>query len=240
MSLLKDIRHISFDAWNTLIIPNLEFSRARSELIAEVYDIPFEQAKAAYTQTKRFLDTAAELDGYGTSCSNVYKLLNAQLKGKLDDGHLTELRSDINELFAEFPPTLPDELAEVLIQMSDCGFTMNILSNTNYVGGNQLLTHVFDLKLGENFFEFTLFSDQHKVAKPHADFFNMMKIHANFVNEGYLRGALLTELGSHEILHVGDNRITDVKGANDNNITALYVRDPHHTAALLKEAMLHA
>lgn len=239
MRLFTHIQHISFDAWNTLIVPNLEFSRARSELIAATYEISFEQAKAAYTQTKRFLDTAAELDGYGTSCVNVYRLLNAQLKNKLNKEQLVELRSKVNELFEAMPPTLPQELVDVLIELKNNGFTMNILSNTNYVGGEQLMKVVFDKRLGKNFFDFTLFSDEHSVAKPHGDFFHMMH---REVNKLHRRRNLdgKTFLNSSEILHIGDNQITDVAGGARSLMGTLLVADPLDTARKLKEAIDNA
>lgn len=237
--MLTDIRHISFDAWNTLIIPNKEFARLRSEEIAKAYGVSYEEGKLKYTETKRFLDTAAELTGFGTTVNNVWKLLNAQFKhspvGCLDEEDLIALQLRVQEIFRGNLPVVLPEVVDALIEIKDRSITINILSNTNFIGGADLLEHVFDKQFGEEFFNFTLFSDEHQMAKPNPAFFHTAGSRAALHSSSRPKNAAL--ISSCNILHVGDNAITDVQGAEDAGWKSLFVTDPSDLARKFKEVL---
>lgn len=221
---VSKVKLLSFDVWNTLITPNLEFSRVRNEIIARHFGVPFDVAKRAYTETKRFLDTAAELTGFGTHCDNVYKLLQSHLKtSSKADVNLEQIRLEVNEAFAQNLPTLSDRVVELLIDLDHAGHPMVLLSNTNFIGGEQLMQHVFNPKLGEGFFTRTFFSDQWDLAKPSPHFFNLVTA----VLLGTLsRNEPVPGSCAERILHIGDNEITDVKGARLRGMQSLLIRNP--------------
>lgn len=229
---LKNIKHMSFDFWNTLAVPNLEFSAARTRIIAEYYGIEELDAKRIYTSVKKFADTAAELTGFGTTRANVMKLLNAQMpKDKqLGEGDLDILSGVIDDLFITFPPTIPALVVDQMVKVQERGITMNILSNTNFIQGETLLEHVIIPAFGENFFAFQMYSDEWEMAKPHNEFFNAMVRHARMA-------VTHANCKRDQIIHIGDNEITDVYGASEVQINSIHVNSPHHLVDVLQDLL---
>ena len=224
---LENVKHMSFDFWNTLAVPNLEFSAARTRVIADYYGIAVEEAKRIYTSVKNFADTAAELTGFGTSRDNVMKLLNAQMPKdkRLSEEDLGIMADVIDDLFIAFPPTIPEGLVEVMDELASRHITMNILSNTNFIEGSLLSEVVVLEAFGPKFFKFEMYSDAWNCAKPSEKFFN-----------GMLRQALKPELSVFRanIVHVGDNDITDIQGAHNVDVKSLKVTCPYNLIAKLK------
>lgn len=230
---LSNVKHVSFDFWNTLAVPNLEFSAARTRVIAEYYGIPEEDAKRIYTSVKNFSDTAAELTGFGTTRENVMKLLNAQMPKdkRLDDENLEILSGVIDDLFAAFPPTIPERLVHLVKALRSRGVTVNILSNTNFIRGETLNEVVLEPEFGENFFAFQMFSDEWDMAKPSEEFFvSMLRFARRAARAG--EGCM-----TYEVLHIGDNDITDISGGNGVAVQTLKVADPHDLTVKLEKLL---
>lgn len=230
---LKNIKHMSFDFWNTLAIPNLEFSAARTRVIADYYGIEETEAKRVYTSVKKFADTAAELTGFGTTRENVMKLLNAQMpeNKQLSDEDLGILAGVIDDLFITFPPSIPNDLVLLLTQIQERhGITMNILSNTNFIQGELLQEHVINPTFGETFFSFQMYSDAHQMAKPSSDYYNRLVFNAR-------SSVRWPSCERKEILHIGDNEITDVRGADFALINSLLINNPHHLVDTLQDLL---
>lgn len=229
--------HMSFDVWNTLISPNLDFSRARNQTIAEAFDVPLEEAKRTFTQTKRFLDSAAEVSGFGASTPECWAILNAAFGSKaIASDRLEALRARVTQLFEEMPPTLPTEVVHALRELKGAGYTMNILSNTNFISGVVLMDVVFNPALGEQFFDFALFSDLHGVAKPSFKFFDMAQEHIDRIDR-YRPFMLEPEV---QVVHIGDNEITDVEGAIRIGWSHILVSSPINTANQIMERIINA
>lgn len=235
--MLSNIRHISFDAWNTLFTPNPEFSRRRTALIAQTFDISVDEAKSAYTQTKRFLDTAAELTGFGTTVENVYKLLAAHLKR--DDIDLVELRDRVDDLFVLESPFIDPEMSPLLRELrryADRSLTFSVTSNTNFIGGKVLRAVVFG-RYFRGQFDALHFSDESEAAKPSKTFFQEMMFEADFVNRAWAHTDSSVE--PHEILHVGDNLITDGH-AIKHGMQFMHVKNPQHLISQFKGLLSNA
>lgn len=227
---LKNIKHMSFDFWNTLAVPNLEFSAARTRVIADFYGIEESEAKRVYTSVKKFSDTAAELTGFGTTRENVMKLLNAQMPKDKQLGHvdLEIMAGMIDDLFVAFPPSIPESLVLVMTQIQERhNITMNILSNTNFIKGELLKEHVITPAFGEDVFSFQMYSDEWEMAKPSQDFFGAMKQKARAQRP----------CAVNEIIHVGDNNITDVYGAKEAHINSIFINNPHHLVDTLQDLL---
>lgn len=194
--MFNDIKHISFDVWNTLIEPNKEYSKFRNAAIARHFDITEQEAKEAYSQCKKFLDTVAELDG-----SNMHGAVrNWQLLERIIGASrysLDYLIAECNVLFSNFKPHFDDELKLELKKLKDDGYTFSIKSNTNFITGTVLKDVLFDeLEL----FEFMHFSDlEGRFAKPHPVFFLSTENYFYFTEK----------VKSQNILHIGDNLICD-------------------------------
>lgn len=193
------IKHISFDVWNTLITPSKEYGKHRTKAIARHFGVTEEEAKQAYKQCKKFLDNTAELVGFGMSVLNNWKLLEKTLGKSGTD--LRMIIAECDDLFEQYQPEFTQELKEELIKLKERGFTLSIKSNTNYISGQVLAKVLFnDLKV----FSFQHYSDMCEIAKPHHDFYELTfgELYSNQETRS---------IQLDEILHIGDNMITDGK-----------------------------
>lgn len=230
----EPIRHISLDFWNTIAVPSKQYASKRTWAICHAYgSLNTNTAEQKYRGTKKILDRAAELTGFGTTDWNCWQLLNTQFRKVLTDQELATLVVECHDLFVKYPPTVPAELVDAIAKAKEQGITFNILSNTNFIAGNLLVKHVINANFPEGTFDFMLFSDEHHMAKPKIDFFWQVYTRLNDLlwkrKEHAVRGSA--------ILHIGDNEITDVKGAESVNFNACLVKDPTETAQRILEIL---
>lgn len=187
-----NIKHISFDVWNTLITSNPLYAAGRDGAIANIVGITFEQAKEVYTVIKKQLDAEAEQYVCG-DVSRAWEQLALHLG--IDDGKRMELQTVCEDLFRAFPPKLNMDLVDQLMYLS-CKYEMSIKSNTNFISGKILSEVVgFDRM---PWWSFMHFSDQHLLCKPDILFFAKTLLDSS-----------LDDLAAEEVLHIGDSKIFD-------------------------------
>lgn len=195
----------TFDVWNTLIVANLEFSRLRTEAIAEAYGVTFEEAKEAYTSVKFFLDQSAEIASICMSTPQCWQLLDVTIerirrKKGLNKAYRVDrkaLSEKCNELFKANLPILTEGTKDVLRRLKASGKSMGIISNTNFIPGSLLYSELFaELEV----FDATLFSDDYGHPKPRHNTFNHIMYRLQREDD---------EHGHPTIVHVGDNLICD-------------------------------
>lgn len=204
----KDIKHISFDVWNTLITPNKDYSAHRNEAIATHFNITVEEAKLAYQNCKNTLDNLALIRGIGLSTNDAWLLLQLNMnKCSLNDNELIDI---CDELFKKYPPTFSTELKSELVKLHDRGFSLSIKSNTNFIKGTVLNEVLFD---SLDIFEFKHYSDDFENSKPSPIFFTRTQIH-------------VPNIKVENILHIGDNLICD-GGCQKLGWNYLHVKNPN-------------
>lgn len=230
-SILQGVNHVSFDVWNTLVVPNPEYAAARNQYLALLFNKPVEEVKAQYTKTKRVFDQAAEYNGESTPIRQVFARLYNDMGAPCNQLVLHEVEIGCHALFRRYPPGIVPGMVEMLQQLSAKGYTISIASNTNFISGEMMRSTVFDDM--EVKFDFQLYSDELGCSKPHIDFFLNIGIAAN--NAHIKRGNY--KLLPSNILHVGDNHVCDVFGAHREGMKALLVKDPQHTVELLTAAL---
>lgn len=181
---LGDFKILTFDVWNTLIKANPEFSRLRTQMIADTYDIPYEMAKEAYTSVKFFLDTSAEVARIGMATHQCWDLLDStvqRLRRKNDMEYVASpspkaLMFASEEMFRARQPIFTQDTKDLLARLKDRGCSLGIISNTNFIRGDVLFDTLFkDLGV----FDYALFSDSFGVPKPHGKIFNTMSSQPN-------------------------------------------------------------
>jgi len=217
-------KHISFDVWKTLVTPSKEYSKLRDECISDHLKITPENAKALYGNVKRFLDKSAEIGNICMSTPNCWSLLEAMAKIKGTD--LVALQSDVHDAFRKNLPTIYDEIIVSLQALKEDGYSIGIISNTNFVPGSVLRSSIFN---EWNVFNDMLFSDEELIPKPNSEIFERM--YAN------VKTIIGEDTKRSEIIHVGDNKICD--GISFSlGFNFLYVKDPLDLALKLnhKEA----
>lgn len=192
------IRHISFDAWNTLLKPNKRYSSERTRLISEILRISPEEAARMYTEVKRKADAAAETHGQSFLTNDLWVDLAGDMTLAM------QLKNSCVVEFIKNPPHIPAHVRNVVSQLKHRQFTLSVTSNTNMISG-EVLQPMLEAAFVDAF-SFMYFSDQLPVAKPHQALFHMVVRQAQTLHS--------TPLDRSEVMHVGDHQLCDVDGAH--------------------------
>lgn len=215
--------HISLDVWNTLVLPNKKFSRKRNELLAAKLGVGLECAGSVYTSAKSLLDYEAESYGVGLCTDAVYKRLAVGVACLLDVGTFWEiekklqgLQDEIQDLFLEYPPTIPEETLDVVKSAQRCGHTFSIASNNNFISGGTM----WEVLIQHIDFEFATFSTDISTSKPAPLFWDYVEENLHSC-----------DIKMDDCVHIGDNPICDSPGIMKHII----IEGPHQLAVTLKE-----
>ena len=211
----KKYKHISFDLWLTLIKSNPDYKIKRSQLLAEFFDIPFDANHINSTVRKHdvLFNRIAEITGRHIYQGHMWLIILGDLGcnvAEITQERLTEFYRLQEKLFLENSPILIDEESDkTLNKLTAHGITINLLSNTGFIEGRLLRIVLAGWGL-EKYFSFQLYSDETGFSKPgpaafESLFDNIQKI--NSVNRS-------------EVLHIGDNKIADVAGAEKFGLSA--------------------
>ena len=227
----SDIKHVSFDVWNTLITSSQSFPKARFEVIMGDYELPrsFTQSFiTSYRYVKHTLDTNAENAGTALSTTEIYQMLAAAVGVSKTKGQCIALKTKIHKLFEEHPPVLSEDTIKSLIELSDNGFTISIGSNSNFISGSVmypfLKSHIPSLRFG-------VFSDLELVSKPHPCFFDSVIQQARECNKDAITPS--------NILHVGDNAACDGYGPIGVGMNSWLISSPSDIPQLTKELITY-
>lgn len=203
-----DIKHISFDVWNTLISANANYAEARTQTIAKYGKIGEGEAKEAYKKAKWIMDRAA-LEGNAECVAYAWNMLGRGIG--LMPVESARLRFECEQWFLKFPPHVALDLPVHLRYLAG-RYDLSIKSNTNFISGNILRRAcMFD---SWNCFEFMHFSDEHLLCKPDPRFF--------------LRTTMASPipLAGREVLHVGDSEEYDGKCV-DIGFNFCHIKNPN-------------
>jgi putative hydrolase of the HAD superfamily len=226
-----DVKHISLDAWNTLLIPNKLYAKARTQYLAGIFHCSTDFAKNTYTAVKNEVDTMAEVQGKACQVDCLYDYLICKFPH--DFGMTADkLRETFESSFWNNAPTV---LEETITQISrlcvERNITFSIASNTNFITGGVLARLIG--RASPNF-SFMMFSDLMRnvkgesfaPAKPHSEFFNLVHLNAERARN--------EDLDRSEILHIGDNRKCDFFGAANSGLSSILVADAYELPNVLK------
>ena len=204
------MKHLSLDFWNTLGQPNPAYAEARNKILADFYDTTPFVAGQLYAQVKATVDRTHAATCAPLPIDICYALLSRAFGLAPDTGGP---QYELEEAFAQHPPTMLPEAIEALKRIKASGVTISITSNTNFIRGAAIKTWVFANKFE---FDFCLFSDEVGWAKPHQKMF----------------GQLIEQSGREpkEIVHIGDSVECDVQGAERAGIRRVWVADPQAAA----------
>lgn len=218
------IKHVSFDAWNTLLIPNRGFAEARDKLLAMYLDVSIEEIRLKYKATKDMLDSMAIEFGFSLKTHEVWHRFLRQFK-HYDHDEAKQIMERVETLFRRHPPLIWPDTVDSVKALQKKHHT-SITSNTNFIRG-QLLREVF-LKNGFGF-DFCLFSDELAWAKPDPSIFK--KLHDSAQNWG-------GHTKANEIVHIGDHAICDVEGALKAGMQARQVHSIDQVPDIITKIMV--
>ena len=223
-------RHYSFDVWLTLIRSNPAFRRARTAYFARHFN-PLSHSPDEVDALIREVDVACtrinELVGKNIDSLELLLLMAHRLGtdlAALTPERLIEVQRDLGDLFAEHPPHLIDkQLPAVLTALRARGATLSLLSNTGLIRGTVLRQLWPGVGLGE-VFDFQLYSDEVSLSKPNPAFYALLYQQARQLSS-YQSSPLLPQ----HIIHVGDNPVADVAGAEAAGLHARLVSPDNPT-----------
>jgi FMN phosphatase YigB (HAD superfamily) len=188
------IKIISFDVWNTLISPNPEYAFYRTKYLSEELNLPYDTIENSYYKVKKMADDMIEKN-YHVSDKLAYNLFLTDL-GK-QEYNWKYLRDDVELIFEEYSPLTSSKISKSLNKLQNKEIKLSIASNTVFTRGEVLNRVMFD-HWGIDW-SFKVYSDQINNSKPNKLFWNSVANRAYLIND--------TE--PKDILHIGDNKITD-------------------------------
>lgn len=223
------IKHISFDLWLTLIKSHPQFKKKRAELIADKYNskrLGLLQIEDFIRLLDKKIDKHNETTGGKVPAREMYyRILRETCKDGNNVLHemAESLENESNKLFQLYQPELLNvNIIPILEWLKDKGYTINLSSNTGFIEADTLRIALDGIGLLP-FFSFCIFSDEIKASKPSSVFFH----------EVYKKAGLAKE----EMLHIGDNPLTDYKGAKDFGFEALLITEKDYTLNDIKKGL---
>jgi putative hydrolase of the HAD superfamily len=217
------IRHLSFDLWMTLIKSNPVFKIKRAEYFYDRYNprvAELTELNRLIREIDRRCDAYNEKTGKKVPANVMYSMILTESgndAGLISGELLNDIESDMNRLFSEFSPFLLNgKIKNTLENLRNDGYTLNLASNTGFIGGNVILNILKDLNLYD-YFDFFIFSDQICVSKPSAFFYD------------FIFDRLKDSMSRNEVMHIGDNYHADFSGAVDYGFHAMYICRPDYT-----------
>lgn len=236
------IKHISLDAWNTVLAPNPDYARARAQHLSHVYLCSEQFAKHQYQEVKKFADKTAEIYGQAVFIENLINVLHEKFPN-VGDRNQDLTRSAFDVLFQQYPPSISFDARQEITRLSKLGYTFSITSNTNFISGSVLGPF---LKKAIPELSFMLFSDlmpevgvmrnmpnqcRHSIkpAKPHHSMFAEVLRYANCA-----RDENTDRLEMQNVLHIGDSEVCDFKGALDAGMQARLISNADGLVDVLK------
>ncbi len=231
------IKAVSFDLWGTLIhetpfqmraTDHLRISRMQRLLARAGYPVGLEPLRRAYHETWRKCEVIWSTNRDLPPHEQVMLLLGlvrSELPKELEEDTIALLEAAYVEPVLVAPPGLDPEAHLLLADLRAVGLRLGLICNTGRTPGWVLrkLLRAFDV---ERYFSVMLFSNEEGIRKPAPEIF--------------IR--LLERLGGlqpHEVVHVGDDPMTDVRGAVAAGLAAVLLdREGNKPASTLPNARI--
>lgn len=157
------------------------------------------------------------ISGKKLSANTMYRRLLQRLipDKEVTMNHAIIVRQQADKLFTEYCPQFVNEnVPNILAQLKEEGYTINLSSNTGFIEGHVLRGTLAELDI-LSYFDFLVFSDEIDASKPSSRFFEKVDEQTN--------------VQSCEVLHIGDNPKADYQGAINYGFKALLITKHDYT-----------
>ncbi|MHA1192769.1 MAG: HAD family hydrolase [Promethearchaeota archaeon] len=215
------IKAITFDLWNTLF-ENISYSDIRLDFISDIIrkrdgDLSFDKIKESYESNFLFLVPEEKLNKlHHVYTEKRFKNLLKDLNFKMSKVEIKNIVRKLEDTMLSNPPPLKPNVKKTLESL-DSHYKIGLISDTGITPGRilkQALEHHEILQ----YFDTLIFSDELGVYKPHSLPFQT---------------ALKNLAVSAEMsIHVGDLIDTDIVGAKNYNMRAIWVNNEPNTKFL--------
>lgn len=221
-------KHYSFDLWLTLIKSNPAFKIERAKHFYAHYNSAgksLEEVSLIFRQIDLMVNSINERTGKNIDAEEMYLMVISKINNyscAFQDVDIEGLYLQMEALLMEHMPLVycSDSL-RVLQELKACGTcSTSLLSNTGFIKGRTLRKILNALEL-DVLLDFQLYSDEVRMSKPNPLFFQLM---LDTIDKNRH-----PQLLAGEIIHIGDNPVADVKGAEAMGINTLLINSNHLT-----------
>lgn len=214
--------HYSFDVWSTLIKTNPDFSAERNNFFYRNHNpknLTEIEVKSILSDVRAMCDHIDSVTGMSISSLEVISIILWRLGSSKADPEL--IRDYMERVFLAHPPLFySDTTISTLETLKSGGANLSILSNTSFIRGTTISKFFKSTPIAK-LMSFELYSDMWRMAKPNPQFYKKM------LNSAYRNSIPLTK--KSQIIHVGDNPITDLQGAKLFGVHALLINSNDKT-----------
>jgi len=215
-------KHYSFDLWLTLIKSNPAYKQERVQYFFRNFNSKhksIDEIAITFRQVDLMVNAINEKAGKNVDADEMYLMIISMINDydfNFNDVDLKLLDEDMEQIvFNHMPQLYCDDCLSVLAKIKDSGnSSTNILSNTGFIKGKTLKKVINHLGIGE-YIDFQLYSDEVRMSKPNAGFFQLMLDRIDRTKHPEL---LLTD-----VIHVGDNPNADIRGAEAIGINSMLI-----------------
>jgi putative hydrolase of the HAD superfamily len=227
-------QHYSFDLWLTLIKSNPGFKIERTKNFHRDFN-PFnksiDEVAKVFRQVDLMCNAVNENTGKNIDAEEMYLVVISLINDNqlnIKDIDTKKLYADMEALVFSYLPMLYSPVTiEVLDHLKNkSGGTFSLLSNTGFIKGATLKKVLAELKM-DQYFDFQLYSDEVGMSKPNPAFFELMLQNIYRVNHP-------KQINLNSIIHIGDNPVTDIEGANMAGIKSLLINSNNQDITSLK------
>ncbi|SHE85377.1 HAD family hydrolase [Pedobacter caeni] len=219
-------KHYSFDLWLTLIKSDPAFKTERTKYFQANFNSTkktIEEVALIFRHVDLMVNAMNEKTGKNIDSDEMYLMVISIINNystAFQDIDLEGLYLEMEALLLKHMPLLYcSECIDVLSQLKESGLsTVSILSNTGFIKGVTLRKVLKHLNL-DSLLDFQLYSDEFRLSKPNPQFFQLMLDHID--RKKHL------QIDLKEIIHIGDNPIADVRGAEAIGINSLLINSNH-------------
>jgi putative hydrolase of the HAD superfamily len=213
----------TFDLWLTLIKSNPLYKEYRSHIFYKEFnplDYNFDEVKFLIREVDIMCNRINEIAGKNIDSREIICLVLEKLGNDLntiDIQRIESVESRMEELFFKYHPVLYDNDTKTTLKILHArNAFIGLISNTGFIKG-KTLTKMLEILEIDKYFHVKIFSDEVGFSKPNPLIFK------EFIKK------LNPAFYPLNILHVGDNPIADVKGAQYVGIDAYQINSNEHT-----------
>ena len=226
---MKTYKHYSFDLWLTLIKSNPVFKKERALFFHKhlnTSDKSLEEIELVFRKVDLMCNAVNQKSGGNLKAEEMYLMVIYEINSSnstFENLDIKWLLHEMEQLFFQYIPTIYNSKTlstlHKLKEISDV--SMSILSNTAFIKGSALRVVLERLEMA-HFFDFQLYSDEVNMSKPNYEFFALMieKIYYKRPHDNLI---------FDDVIHVGDNEIADINGANNLGINSFLINSNNKT-----------
>lgn len=215
------IKAISCDFWGTLAQSSPAFKAARLTFLSQYTDVNIEE-------TIKHIDDWCSVieENYSQvvfTPEHRFFLLFQMLGVDPVEVDYHQLKEQTELLFITHPPIFDEKVSELLVEAYSKGISVVITTNTGFMSGEVLRTIIHKKVAAFD----VIASNEIGANKPNVRMFSAA-LHKIRQMSGTIR--------KDEVVHIGDNALTDIKGATDFGMKAVHV-DKFRTLTSIAELL---